>query len=78
MGAAKVAMEAGAMAALKMRHDPGEWMGTKGATVATAALGAAVVDAFMDKKFPNRKGGMRHTMAKTATQRALRHMVPGG
>lgn len=38
------AFQAGASAAYKARADPGPWMGAKGTKVATAALGAGIVD----------------------------------
>ena len=38
------AFQAGASAAYKARADPGPWMGKKGTKVATAALGAGIVD----------------------------------
>lgn len=41
---ASSAFQAGASAAYKARADPGPWMGKKGTKVATAALGAAIVD----------------------------------
>lgn len=41
---AAAAFQAGASAAYKARRDPGPWMGKKGTKVATAALGAAIVD----------------------------------
>lgn len=37
------------MAALNARSQPGAWNGQKGVSVATAALGAAAVDAFAKK-----------------------------
>jgi len=42
--AAKAAIQAGGMAALAQRKQPGDWAGMKGAKVATAALGAAAAD----------------------------------
>lgn len=59
---ARTAFSAGAQAAIKSRNDPSPWLGAKGAKVATAALGAALVDGFMAEKHP---GGVRHE--------ALRH-----
>lgn len=38
------------MAALQARSQPGAWNGEKGARVATAALGAAAMGAFKNKK----------------------------
>ncbi|KAI1099557.1 hypothetical protein F4804DRAFT_78781 [Jackrogersella minutella] len=47
--AARAALEAGGLTAFRLRKDPGSWTGEKGAKVATAALGAAAIDAFIDK-----------------------------
>lgn len=44
--AAKAALQAGSLAALNMRSEPGAWAGEKGVRVAGAALGAAALDAF--------------------------------
>jgi hypothetical protein len=44
--AAAAALQAGGMAALKQWKAPGPWVGKKGGQVATAALGAAAMDAF--------------------------------
>ena len=44
--AAAAALQAGGMAALRQWKAPGAWAGQKGASVATAALGAAAMDAF--------------------------------
>jgi hypothetical protein len=75
MKAARTAFEAGAVAALKLRNDPSPWIGPKGAKIATAAIGAAIVDTFMEQKHPKRKGGMRHTMMRQATQMAIGSLV---
>ena len=37
------------MAAIRMRREPGSWAGTKGTRIVTAALGAAALDAFIDR-----------------------------
>ncbi|KAF9775681.1 hypothetical protein IL306_006184 [Fusarium sp. DS 682] len=50
---ARTALTAGAQAAMKSGHDPGPWLGPKGAKVATAALGAALVDGFIGQKHPD-------------------------
>lgn len=50
---ARTAFTAGAQAAMKNRNDPSPWFGAKGAKVATAALGAAIVDGFMGQKHPD-------------------------
>ncbi|KAI0157947.1 hypothetical protein GGR52DRAFT_181692 [Hypoxylon sp. FL1284] len=47
--AARAALEAGGLAAFRLRKEPGSWTGEKGAKVATAALGAAALDALIDK-----------------------------
>jgi len=47
--AARAAIDAGVVESVRLRREPGEWIGPKGARVATAALGAAVVDAVRDK-----------------------------
>ncbi|KAB5535065.1 hypothetical protein GE09DRAFT_1063166 [Coniochaeta sp. 2T2.1] len=44
--AAIAAFQAGGIAALNARSQSGAWKGEKGARVATAALGAATLDAF--------------------------------
>jgi hypothetical protein len=75
--AARCAAEAGAMMALRLRHEPGPWMGPKGAKVASAALAGAVVDTFMDRKHPKKKGGMRHMAMRSLAQAALGNMVVG-
>ncbi|KAI6084712.1 hypothetical protein F4821DRAFT_166082 [Hypoxylon rubiginosum] len=59
--AARAALEAGGLTAFRLRKEPGKWTGEKGAKVATAALGAAAIDAFIDKD-PRRaksSGGMK-------------------
>lgn len=59
--AARAALEAGGLTAFRLRKEPGSWTGEKGAKVATAALGAAAMDAFIDKD-PRRSkssGGMK-------------------
>ncbi|KAL6863440.1 hypothetical protein ACO1O0_003694 [Amphichorda felina] len=47
--AAKAAINAAAVEAIRVRGQPGEWAGPKGVRVATAALGAAATDAAADK-----------------------------
>lgn len=78
LGAARIAMQAGAVAAMKVRGDPGPWIGPKGASVATAALGAAMVDTLVEHRIPAAKGGMRHAVAKGVAQSALGNLVPKG
>ncbi|KAK3688474.1 hypothetical protein B0T22DRAFT_154830 [Podospora appendiculata] len=75
MRAAQTAMETGAMAALKMRGDSSPWIGAKGAKVVATALGAAAVDTFVEQRHPVRKGGVRHSMMRQATQMALGSLV---
>ncbi|CAG1982164.1 unnamed protein product [Fusarium graminearum] len=50
---ARTAFTAGAQAAMKSGKESGPWLGPKGAKVATAALGAALVDGFMGQKHPD-------------------------
>ncbi|KAK0666675.1 hypothetical protein QBC41DRAFT_325284 [Cercophora samala] len=73
--AARTAFEAGAMAALKLRNDPSPLMGAKGGKIVAAAVGAAVVDTFIDQRHPKRKGGLRHTVMRQATQMAIGNLV---
>ena len=47
--AAKAALNAAAIEAVRVRSRPGDWAGEKGVRVATAALGAAATDAMADK-----------------------------
>ncbi|KAF2018848.1 hypothetical protein BU24DRAFT_106273 [Aaosphaeria arxii CBS 175.79] len=47
--AAKAAIVAGAVEAFRSRKTPGPWTGEKGQRIATAALGAAGIDSFIDK-----------------------------
>lgn len=66
--AARAALEAGGVTAFRLRKEPGSWAGEKGARVATAALGAAAIDAFIDKD-PRRSrssGGGVKGMAQNA------------
>lgn len=75
MGAAKVMLQAGAMAAVKMQGEEGDWVGMKGAKVISTALSAAAVDTFMERKKPNMNGGMRHSAVRQAAQVALVNLV---
>ncbi|KAK0733206.1 hypothetical protein B0T26DRAFT_683119 [Lasiosphaeria miniovina] len=45
--AAAAAFQAGSATAMNLRSQPGAWNGEKGARIATAALGAAAIDAFV-------------------------------
>lgn len=47
---ARTAFAAGAQAAMNNRNAQGDWLGAKGAKVATAALGAALMDGFIGGK----------------------------
>lgn len=75
MGAARAALQAGAMAAAKLSDDPSPWMGKKGTKVLTTALGAAMVDTFIEQRKPEMKGGMRHGLAKQVATFALGNLV---
>jgi len=46
----RTAFTAGVQAAIKSQDDPAPWLGAKGAKVATAALGAALVDGWRGQK----------------------------
>lgn len=52
--AAKAAVVAGAVEAFRSRKTPGAWTGEKGQRIATAALGAAGIDGFVDRD-PDKK-----------------------
>lgn len=58
---ARTAFTAAAQSAMKNKDDPSPWMGSKGAKVATAALGAALVDGFIGTKHPE---SARHNVAR--------------
>jgi len=75
MGAARAALQAGAMAAVKLQDDPSPWIGKKGTKVLTTALGAAMVDTFIEQRKPEMKGGMRHGLAKQVATFALGSLV---
>ena len=76
LSAASNALEAGAMAALRLRHDPAPWLGAKkGGQIAAAALGAAVVDTFVEQRVPRRKGGLRHAVARQAAVGVIGRLV---
>lgn len=56
--AASAALDAAAVEAVRVRNQPGEWVGAKGIRVATAALGAAAVGSAQNqdsKKSTNRQ-----------------------
>lgn len=74
--ATKAAFDAGAVEAIRLRKQPGEWAGQKGVRVATAALGAAATDTIADKARDGDQGGSkRHLIESTIggllTTRAL-------
>ncbi|KAF4970246.1 hypothetical protein FZEAL_10081 [Fusarium zealandicum] len=71
---ARTAFTAGAQAAMKSRGDPSPWLGSKGAKVATAALGAALVDGFMGQKHP---GSTRQTLMREGIDLASVEAVKG-
>jgi len=75
LAAGRTAFEAGAMAALKLKDDPTPWLGPKGAKVVAAGLSAACVDTFMERKHPQRKGGLAHTALRQATNFAIGGLV---
>ncbi|GKT66645.1 hypothetical protein ColTof4_04135 [Colletotrichum tofieldiae] len=73
--AAQTAFRVGSQAALQMRSEPGPWIGEKGTRVATAALGAALVDTFVGHKATGMKGGMRHQALRQACEMGIRNFV---
>jgi hypothetical protein len=46
--AINAAIDAAAVEAIRLRKEPGKWIGAKGTRIATAAVGAAVLDAMHD------------------------------
>ncbi|KAK1950844.1 hypothetical protein LY78DRAFT_493832 [Colletotrichum sublineola] len=73
--AAQTAFRVGSQAAMQMRSEPGPWIGEKGTRVATAALGAALVDTFVGHKATGMKGGMRHQALRQACEMGIRNFV---
>ncbi|KAI2634001.1 hypothetical protein GGS21DRAFT_123143 [Xylaria nigripes] len=57
--AARAALEAGGLTAFRLRKEPGSWTGDKATKVATAAIGAAAMDAFMDEDPRGARGGVK-------------------
>lgn len=53
--AIRSALTAGAMEAMRQRNRPGDWLGTKGVRVATAAMSAAAIDTAVDRN-PRKSG----------------------
>ncbi|KAL7625823.1 hypothetical protein AAE478_005046 [Parahypoxylon ruwenzoriense] len=76
--AARAALEAGGLAAFRLRKEPGSWTGEKGAKVATAALGAAAIDAFMDKDPRRVKSGGVKGFAENAISGLIASKIIGG
>lgn len=62
------AVSTGLSAALDSRGDPGQWKGAKGAKVAVASLGSALVDGFLGHKHPN---SVRQQVARKGFQVAM-------
>jgi predicted dinucleotide-binding enzyme len=52
-------------------------MGEKGTKVASAALGAAIVDTFLSQRHPKKMGGVRHHAMRQAAEMALGSTVVG-
>ncbi|CAK7218392.1 hypothetical protein SCUCBS95973_003468 [Sporothrix curviconia] len=73
--AARNALRAGTMAALSSHSAPGSWLGHKGTRVATAALGAALVDTYMGHRHPESVNGVRHTAMRQAAEYAINSIV---
>ncbi|KAK3316780.1 hypothetical protein B0H66DRAFT_535021 [Apodospora peruviana] len=69
--AAQAALQAGSMTAKNLSSQPGGWNAEKGARVATAALGAAAIDAFM-------KGGNGGDAAPKRDHHDDGHYPPSG
>ncbi|KAI1762409.1 hypothetical protein GGR53DRAFT_417797 [Hypoxylon sp. FL1150] len=74
--AARAALEAGGLTAFRLRKEPGSWTGEKGAKIATAALGAAAMDAFIDKdprraKSNGMKGFAENTISSMIASRIM-------
>ncbi|KAG5992011.1 hypothetical protein E4U43_003882 [Claviceps pusilla] len=62
------AVSTGVSAALDSRGDPGQWKGAKGAKVAVATVGSALVDGFLGQKHPD---GLRHKIMKKGVEVAM-------
>lgn len=74
--AARAALEAGGLTAFRLRKEPGGWTSGKAAKVATAALGAAAMDAFMDQDPRGAKTGMKG-MAENAITSLIASQIMG-
>ncbi|KAJ5821887.1 uncharacterized protein N7525_011171 [Penicillium rubens] len=73
--AARAALTAGAVEAFKQRKEPGDWAGSKGKRVLTAAVTAGGTDGLVDKD-PN-KHEKRHVIESTLAGLAASHFVNG-
>ncbi|KAI1159406.1 hypothetical protein F5B18DRAFT_590326 [Nemania serpens] len=74
--AARAALEAGGLTAYRLRKEPGSWTGGKAAKIATAALGAAALDAFMDQDPRSAKRGIKG-MAENAVTSLIASQIMG-
>ncbi|KAI1115564.1 hypothetical protein F5Y14DRAFT_449920 [Nemania sp. NC0429] len=74
--AARAALEAGGLTAYRLRKEPGSWTGGKAAKIATAALGAAALDAFMDQDPRSAKRGLKG-MAENAVSSLIASQIMG-
>lgn len=74
--AARAALEAGGLTAYRLRKEPGSWTGGKAAKIATAALGAAALDAFMDQDPRAAKRGIKG-MAENAVTSLIASQIMG-
>ncbi|TGJ80420.1 hypothetical protein E0Z10_g8346 [Xylaria hypoxylon] len=70
------ALQAGGLTAFRLRKEPGSWKSDKAAKIATAALGAAAMDAFMDKDPRDSKSGMKG-MAESAISGLIASQIMG-
>lgn len=71
--AGKVALQAGTVAAIKVGSDSVPWP-VKGTKIASAALGAAVVDHVLK---PKKKGGIKYAAMRHMAEVAMGNMVVG-
>ncbi|KAI1435911.1 hypothetical protein GGR50DRAFT_269979 [Xylaria sp. CBS 124048] len=69
--AARAALEAGGITAFRLRKEPGSWTGDKAAKIASAALGAAAIDAFAE-------GGDGYARSKSKSKSKSRSKSRGG
>lgn len=76
--AAKSAFDAALVEVARVRKEPGSWTGGKGARVATAALGAAAVDALVVGGKDPEKHGKRKSMEAALGGLVLNRLVNGG